>query len=204
MSQPVTATVRMYRLHELGDCFLLTFTAGTSTSRMLIDCGSFRNGTASVARLETIVEGLRDDLDGAGLDVVVGTHQHNDHLSGFVHCKELFQTIGVEQVWLSWLDDPDDTLARSSSTAHKNLLKGLADARDVAVISPAEVGVPFRAPARSVSASRSQPWWSACHVTSLPLSPARPLPWRRSPSHKAATAPARIDGRGMAAAARYI
>ncbi len=131
MHQPVTATVRMYRLHELGDCFLLTIRSGASTSRMLIDCGSFRNSAAAVARLETIAGGLSEELDGAGLDVVVGTHQHNDHLSGFVHCKQSFQTMGVEQVWLSWLDDPDDALARTIATSHKNLLKGLADARDV-------------------------------------------------------------------------
>ena len=131
MPQPVTATVRMYRLHELGDCFLLTIRSGASTSRMLIDCGSFRNSAAAVARLDTIVEGLSDELDGAGLDVVVGTHQHNDHLSGFVHCKRSFQMMGVEQVWLSWLDDPDDALARNIATAHRNLLKGVADARDV-------------------------------------------------------------------------
>ena len=131
MHQSVTATVRMYRLHELGDCFLLTIRSGASSSRMLIDCGSFRNSSAAVARLDTIVEGLSEELDGAGLDVVVGTHQHNDHLSGFVHCKQSFQTMGVEQVWLSWLDDPDDALARNISTAHRNLLKGLADARDV-------------------------------------------------------------------------
>lgn len=130
MHQPVTATVRMYRLHELGDCFLLTFRSGESTSRMLIDCGSFRNSSAAVARLDTIVEALNEELDGAGLDVVVGTHQHNDHLSGFVHCKRSFQTMGVEQVWLSWLDDPDDALARNIATAHRNLLQGLADARD--------------------------------------------------------------------------
>jgi glyoxylase-like metal-dependent hydrolase (beta-lactamase superfamily II) len=130
MDPQVTATVRMYRLHELGDCFLLTFTAGPATTRMLIDCGSFRNGGPSVARLDAIVRSIGDELDGAPLDVVVGTHQHNDHVSGFVHCEETFRAIGVEQVWLPWLDDPDDALARTIGTAHRNLLMRLADARD--------------------------------------------------------------------------
>lgn len=129
MTQPVTATVRMYRLHELGDCFLLTFTSAGATSRMLIDCGSFRNDTASVARLEAIVRDIGAQ-DGGALDVVVGTHQHNDHLSGFVHCRDAFQNLGVDQVWLSWLDNPDDALARRIGQSHRNLLTGLAEARD--------------------------------------------------------------------------
>jgi hypothetical protein len=131
MSQQVTATVRMFRLLELGDCFLLTFTSGPSTSRLLIDCGSFRNGAPSVARLDAVVAAIRDVLEGAPLDVVVGTHQHNDHVSGFLHCADAFREIGVEQVWLSWLDDPSDAEARAIAKEHKNLLLRLASARDV-------------------------------------------------------------------------
>ena len=81
MSQQVTATIRMYRLNELGDCFLLTFVTGDKTSRVLIDCGSFRNGTGSIQRLDKIVASIADETGGRPLDVVVGTHQHNDHVS---------------------------------------------------------------------------------------------------------------------------
>jgi hypothetical protein len=119
----------MYRLHELGDCFLLTFTAGSSTSRMLIDCGSFRNSGASVARLEKIAAAIKKDLAGAPLNVVVGTHQHNDHLSGFVHCEPMFRQMGIEQVWLSWLDNPTDKRAQKIGEAHHNLIARLHDVR---------------------------------------------------------------------------
>jgi len=131
MSDQVSVNVRMYRLHELGDCFLLTFESGAKSCRMLIDCGSFRNGGDSIARLQQIAEQLRKDV-GAGerLDVVVGTHQHNDHLSGFVHCEKEFRGIGVDQVWLSWLDDPKDAKAQSIGKAHDNLKLQLAAARD--------------------------------------------------------------------------
>ncbi len=124
MSAPVTATVRMYRLHELGDCFLVTFRSGAHQSRMLVDCGSFRNGTASQKRLQAIVDHIK--ADGAPLDVVVGTHQHNDHVSGFVHCEATFREIGVEQVWLSWLDDPRDRKAQSIGADFNNLKSRLA------------------------------------------------------------------------------
>ena len=130
MAQHVTATVRMYRLNELGDCFLDTFVAGTAKTRMLIDCGSFRNGAASIARLSTIVNAIKSELAGAKLDIVVATHQHNDHVSGFVHCEDVFRALDVEQVWLSWLDDPNDALARAIGNDHNNLKLRLAAARD--------------------------------------------------------------------------
>lgn len=121
MSIKVSANIRMYRLNELGDCFLITFTAGTAKSRMLIDCGSFRNSGASIARLKKITTDIRAELDGSTVDVVVGTHQHNDHLSGFVHCEDAFRKMGVEEVWLSWLDNPQDRMAQNISETHNNL-----------------------------------------------------------------------------------
>lgn len=116
-------------MKELGDCFLITFTAGAKSSRMLIDCGSFRNGKPSVDRVKQIVGEIDADLAGKGLDIVVGTHQHNDHVSGFVHGEQEFRKVGVKQVWLSWLDDPKDPVAREIGAAHHNLKMKLAGAR---------------------------------------------------------------------------
>jgi hypothetical protein len=127
----VSAKISMFRLNELGDCFLVTFTAGDASSRMLIDCGSFRNSGASVARLKAIAAKIDDPLARKPLDVVVGTHQHNDHLSGFVHCKDEFKEMDIRQVWLSWLDNPADKKAQAIGKAHKNLMVGLAAARDL-------------------------------------------------------------------------
>jgi hypothetical protein len=120
----------MYRLNELGDCFLITFTSGVQTSRMLIDCGSFRNGQPSIDRIKEILGEIKTAVGGQGLDVVVGTHQHNDHLSGFVHGENEFKQIGIRQVWLSWLDNPDDTVAQGIGQDHQNLKAHLAQARD--------------------------------------------------------------------------
>ena len=124
------ADIRMYRLKELGDCFLITFSNANRTSRLLIDCGSFRNNAPSVDRLGEIVAAIAADLGNDPLDVVVGTHQHNDHLSGFVHCETAFREIGVEQVWLSWLDNPQDGLARDIGEEHHNLMRRLVDVRE--------------------------------------------------------------------------
>jgi beta-lactamase superfamily II metal-dependent hydrolase len=136
MSAQVTAAIRMYRLNELGDCFLLTFVSGDRTSRVLIDCGSFRNGHASRQRLDQIVASIAEATGGAPLDVVVGTHQHNDHVSGFVHCEDAFKVIGVSQVWLSWLDDPSDVRAREIGKDFNNLLLRLTEARRALARNP--------------------------------------------------------------------
>src|SRR5262245_55490030 len=91
MPAKTTANIRMYRLHELGDCFLVTFSHESKSSRVLIDCGSFRNTDDSTKRLQAIVGDIVTEIDGKPLDVVVGTHQHNDHLSAFVHCEKTFR-----------------------------------------------------------------------------------------------------------------
>lgn len=126
----LTATVRMYRLDELGDCFLITLSADGQVSRMLIDCGSFRNSGKSIERLKKVVTHIKDELAGAPLAVLAGTHQHNDHLSGFVHCETLFKSLGAGEVWLSWLDDPNDPDAAKIGDHFHNLRMNVATARD--------------------------------------------------------------------------
>lgn len=129
MSGAVSVAVRMYRLNELGDCFLLTFTDGAQKSRMLIDCGSFRNSGASIARVREVVADIKEQLAKQPLNVVVGTHQHNDHVSGFAHCENEFRALPINEVWLSWLDDPIDPMAEGITKAHHGLKVALSDAR---------------------------------------------------------------------------
>ncbi len=127
MATPITTRIRMHRMGELGDCFLLTFTAGRTKRHLLIDCGTFRNGADSKARIREVVASIKKELKGRPIDVVVGTHQHNDHLNGFLHAQDLFAD-SVDQVWLSWLDDPEDGEARVIATDYNNLRANLVRA----------------------------------------------------------------------------
>ena len=124
MATKISVSVRMYKIGELGDCFHLNFKDGSAESNVLIDCGSFRNSAASKARLAEIVKDIQSALNGKKLDVVVGTHQHNDHLSAFTHCEPMFENM-VEQVWLSWLDNPKDPFARKIQKDQKALVQQL-------------------------------------------------------------------------------
>ncbi len=118
----VNVNVKMYRVGELGDCFLLRFSKGAKKTHVLIDCGSFRNQSSSKDRLRLVAEDIKKQLAGKPLNVVVGTHQHNDHLSGFVHAEDIFREIGAEQVWLSWLDNPADSDASEIQQRHRRLV----------------------------------------------------------------------------------
>src|SRR5207249_7904826 len=45
------------------------------------------------------------------IDLLVATHEHWDHVSGFFQVKDLFDTLTVKQVWVAWTEDPKDKLA---------------------------------------------------------------------------------------------
>src|SRR5262249_2013551 len=100
--------VRMYR-HGLGDCFLLTFPRnGNKPFQMLIDCGALaRDGQFMTRIVEHIRDTIRDGKAGkARLDVVVATHEHKDHLSGFNQARDVFNAdFEFGAVWLGWTEN---------------------------------------------------------------------------------------------------
>jgi hypothetical protein len=121
----VSVNIKMYRIGELGDCFLLRFANGGEKTHVLIDCGSYWNSNESKERLKKIAADIKTQVAENKLDVIVGTHQHNDHLSGFIHAESIFKSIKPEQVWLSWLDDPDNEKARKTGKDYNNYLTSL-------------------------------------------------------------------------------
>jgi beta-lactamase superfamily II metal-dependent hydrolase len=121
----IKTKVRMYKLNELGDCFQLSFTKAAKTTNILIDCGTFRNSGVSKKRIEDVLKEVYKVTNKKALDVVVATHQHNDHVSGFTHSFTTFRKFGIKEAWLSWLDDPKDPQAKKIGKAHKNLAGAL-------------------------------------------------------------------------------
>lgn len=103
------ARVRMYR-QGLGDCFLVTFPRkGKAPFNLLIDCGVLTGKADAMVR---VVEHIRDTVrEGrsrrkARLDVVVGTHEHKDHLSGFNQARSVFDDdFEFGSVWLGWTEN---------------------------------------------------------------------------------------------------
>lgn len=95
----------MFRV-GFGDFFLLTVqTAAAGLKHILIDCGVHAGDIGSI---QGAVAQMAEDTE-KNLALVIMTHRHADHISGFATCKDVFSQFTVEQVWMSWFEDPSDT-----------------------------------------------------------------------------------------------
>lgn len=99
----------MYHTGSVGDCLLLLFQKdGATTFSMLIDCGGWLTSPQAIA---ACVKDIGDTCGGT-LDLLVVTHQHMDHISGFNQARAEFDAIKVKEVWLSWIEDEGDPIAK--------------------------------------------------------------------------------------------
>jgi beta-lactamase superfamily II metal-dependent hydrolase len=118
------AKIRMYR-QGLGDFFLVTLPrAGAKDFHMLIDCGVITGTPDGKANMQRLVKNLAAETGGL-IDVVVATHRHADHISGFLQAAEIFKTLQIGEVWMSWIENPADKLGQQVLSTHKNAEKAL-------------------------------------------------------------------------------
>ena len=121
---PSGVKVRMYR-QGLGDCFLLAFaTGGERPFYVLIDCGLIVGTPDSSSKMQRVATDL-GMATGGRIDLLVATHQHWDHLSGFEQAKDVFADIHFEEVWVAWTEDPADPLAARLRAKRETALRGL-------------------------------------------------------------------------------
>lgn len=99
-----TAELRLYNV-GLGDCFLLAFPTDDPQRPcyFVIDCGIAKNTPDERDRMKLIVQDIIDSTGGK-IDVLAVTHEHYDHVSGFSHAKDLWQSLTVGSVWLPWIE----------------------------------------------------------------------------------------------------
>ncbi len=99
--------VRMYNV-GFGDCFLIEYPGtGDVTRRILVDCGSIAAGPLTMTDVvEQILADTQDENGLSHIDVLVCTHRHADHVSGFGNPK--WKQVKVKEVWFPWTEDPDD------------------------------------------------------------------------------------------------
>lgn len=98
--------IRMYRV-GFGDFFLLTVGKSGNQAHVLIDCGVH---AADLGSIGTAIDQLATDT-GKKLALVIMTHRHADHISGFARGKDVFSQFTVERVWMSWFEDPGNKTA---------------------------------------------------------------------------------------------
>jgi len=111
---PRSVRVRMYR-HGLGDCFLLSF-PGLKRGELfhiLIDCGLISVATNPKEKMTAVARDIQKTT-GNRLDLVVLTHQHWDHVSGFAaeQAQAVFAEMNIRRVWQAWTEDPTNELGQ--------------------------------------------------------------------------------------------
>jgi hypothetical protein len=110
--------IRMYR-QGLGDCFLIRLPKEDgSYFKIMIDCGVVLGTENPEKKMRPVVESIIAETGGR-VDLLVVTHEHWDHVSGFNQVADLFAQAGkakpkqlsVGQVWMAWTENPSDVLA---------------------------------------------------------------------------------------------
>ena len=100
------ARIRMYRV-GFGDFFTLSVPAEGGLAHILIDCGVHAKDLGVIG---DAVAKLKADTGGK-LALVIMTHRHADHISGFAKARDLFETFSVERVWMSGFENRGDKQA---------------------------------------------------------------------------------------------
>lgn len=104
--------VRMYK-HLLGDCFLIRIEDSASNRYILIDCGLLQGLKDADARMTDIARDIADASHNR-IDLLVVTHEHWDHISGFSQAREIFfdkAKLKIDRLWMAWTEKPGDKQA---------------------------------------------------------------------------------------------
>src|SRR5918994_450963 len=102
----------MYRV-GFGDCFLLSIPSAKDRhvdrqQHILIDCGVHSRG--DIGTIEKVVDNIGKITDKK-LAVIIATHAHQDHISGFSKFGDVFTEFKVGEVWLPWTWDENNKKA---------------------------------------------------------------------------------------------
>src|ERR1051325_2509882 len=124
-----TIRIRMYRI-GFGDCFLVSLpvSPGSNSSEthrhLLFDCGVHARG--DIGTMKQAVDNIAE-ITGKKLAVVVASHAHQDHISGYDKFSDVFTTFDIDEIWLPWTWDPDNKKAVKLQKSQSALTAHLAD-----------------------------------------------------------------------------
>jgi hypothetical protein len=114
--------IRMYR-QGLGDCFLLTFFDDKDSKfNFLVDCGVLSTTNEYKATMVKVAENI-DKVTSNKLDVLVATHEHWDHVSGFDQARSVFENMTINKIWLAWTENDKDEFAKELKENYSKKVK---------------------------------------------------------------------------------
>jgi beta-lactamase superfamily II metal-dependent hydrolase len=116
----------MYRV-GFGDCFLVTL---AGTHHILVDCGVHNTGHVKADGEDLLQKAFENIQQATGrkLAIVIATHAHQDHVSGYGTFADQFKEFDIGEVWMPWTEDPNDATARQWR-GKKEALVGLLQTR---------------------------------------------------------------------------
>jgi hypothetical protein len=135
--------IRMFRQGH-GDCFLLAFPRPDSQNAcyVLIDCGAKGGSQNFLTHKKALRKVVLEDVHsacGGHLDLVILTHEHEDHLSGiWSKNNPPFGDFEIAEAWVAWTEDPDNELANRLRERHHDQLIGLVEARRLLALAVGE------------------------------------------------------------------
>jgi beta-lactamase superfamily II metal-dependent hydrolase len=120
---PSTIRVRMYRI-GFGDCFLVSLpvangAGGDTHKHILVDCGVHAKGDLDM--IDRAVDHIAETT-GKKLAIVIATHSHQDHISGF---SNKFTSFEIGEVWMPWCENLNDPQALKITKRHAALAENL-------------------------------------------------------------------------------
>lgn len=106
--------VRMYHV-GFGDSFLVSFPQDDGHRHVLIDCGVHPQG--DLHNLDKVLGDIEAET-GRQLELLIATHEHADHISGFGRNPQRWANLRVGEVWMPWtsnLKDPQAAVLRQKT-----------------------------------------------------------------------------------------
>jgi beta-lactamase superfamily II metal-dependent hydrolase len=106
-----------------GDCFLLFLPTDGKVRKILIDCGSIKNKSKSIQEIsDALIDDCREPDGIARIDILIMSHRHADHISGFTNPR--WSKVEVGEVWMPWLESRDEPAARA--VRHRQIDRAMA------------------------------------------------------------------------------
>jgi hypothetical protein len=88
-----------------------------------VDCGVHARG--DIHTIEKAVDDITR-VSGGKIDIVIATHAHQDHISGFGTFASKFSSLRVKEVWMPWTENPNDPDASKLKKKQMALVENLS------------------------------------------------------------------------------
>ena len=102
-----------------GDCLLLKFSNAKEKFLMMVDCGSCSGGPKEfLPYVKDLAAFVKKE---SGLDLLIITHEHQDHVNGFQKCRAIFEDpdFKIAEAWFAWTEHPEDPNDRAADLQAK-------------------------------------------------------------------------------------